>query len=368
MRIAVNTRFLLKNKLTGLGHFTLEVVRQLVLNHPDDTFIFLFDRPYDSSFVFAPNIEPIIVHPPARATLLFTIWFEWSIPAILRSSKADVFFSPDNFLSLRTRLPTLLVIHDLAYLHTPDGFKGMQLLYYRYFMPKFARRADRIATVSDATRQDILQQYDIATDKVEVVGLGLNEGFEFEGITVRQDYFVHLGTIQPRKNVIGLLRAFELYKNRTGRLTKLKFIGGKGWNDEEFYTILDKHSYKQDVELLGYRSNEEISHILNHASALLCVSYFEGFGMPVIEAQRCGCPVIASNTSSLPEASGGAALLVNPSDDNAIADAMKKIMEDSLLRAELIEKGFNNIKRFSWEKTADAIYSLLQELYKQGVP
>lgn len=362
MRIAVNTRFLLKNKLTGLGHFTLEVVRQLVVNHPDDTFIFLFDRPYDESFVFAPNIEPVVVHPPARTTILFAIWFELSIPAVLKNRKADVFLSPDNFLSLRTKVPTLLIIHDLAYLHAPDSFKKMQLSYYRYFIPKFARRADRIATVSDATRQDILRQYAIREDKVKVVGLGLNEGFGFEGIIEREDYFVHLGTIQPRKNVTGLLKAFELYKNKTGRPTKLFFIGGKGWNSDEFYSLLDKLDHKQDVQLLGYRSNEEISHILNRASALLCVSYFEGFGMPIIEAQQCGCPVIASDTSSLPEASGGAALLVNPKEEKAIAKAMETIMQDSQLRIELVKKGFENVKRFSWVKTAELIYMLLQNL------
>jgi len=362
MRIAVNTRFLIKNKLSGLGHFTLEVMKHMVTGHPEDTFIFIFDRPYDASFIFASNIEAVVIPPPARASLLFAVWFEISIPSVLRRVRADVFLSPDNFLSLRTSVPTVLVIHDLAYIHTGRDIPFLQRLYYGYFMPRYARRADHIATVSEATKADIIRQFGIADKKISVTGLGLNEGFRLEDGPAREDYFVHLGTIQPRKNVVRVLRAFEIFKRKTGRPTRLLFIGGRGWKDKEFYSVLSGLSCRNDVEMLGYRSNDEISYILNRASALLCVSYFEGFGMPIIEAQQCGCPVITSDISSMPEASGGAALLVDPYDTSAIARAMETIIADEILREELIRSGLENIRRFSWQKTSDSLYHLLQKV------
>ena len=124
MRIAINTRFLLKDKLEGIGWFTFEVVKQLVTNHPEHEFIFLFDRPYDKSFVFAKNVTPVVINPPARHPLLWYWWFEWSVPYALKKHKIDLFFSPDGYLSLKTNVPTVIVMHDLAFEHHPEDVQG----------------------------------------------------------------------------------------------------------------------------------------------------------------------------------------------------------------------------------------------------
>lgn len=363
MRIAVNTRFLLKGKLTGLGHYTMEVLKNLVLAHPEDQFLFLFDRPYHPDFIFASNIEPVVIVPQARTPLLFLIWYEVGVTRILKKMKADVFFSPDNFLSLRSKVPTLLVIHDLAYQHIPESLSTVQLWYYRYFMPRFARKAAHIATVSEATKKDISRSLNIEPSRITVAGLGLNEGIVRHHISEKEDYFIHLGTIQPRKNVLRLLDAFDRYKEVSGKNTKLLFVGSKGWKDAAFYARLRQSKFKQDIHILGYKSNEEISDLLSRSLGLICVSLFEGFGMPVIEAQHCGCPVIASNVSSLPEASGKAAILVDPMKVNEICDAMIKLEKDAALREKLIYQGYENAEKYSWTKTSDIIYSLLRDIF-----
>ncbi len=362
MRIGVNARFLIKDKMAGLGHYTFEVVKRWVKSHPEDQFVLFFDRPFDDQFVFASNIEAVVLSPPARTPVLFVIWYEISLVAAIQHKKVDVLFSPDNFMSLRTRVPTLLVIHDLAYLYTPESLSMVQLMYYRYFMPRFARKASRIATVSHTTKHDIVKQFQINPAKIEVAGLGLNEGIVRGNDTEKEDYFVHIGTIQPRKNVVRLIDAYDRYRDATGNSTKLIFIGGKGWKDSAFYRRMKQSKYCQDIDVAGYKSNEEISALLHKAKALLSISTFEGFGMPIIEAQQCGCPVIASNVSSLPEASGGAALLVDPLNIDDIAEAMKVIAEDDELRLDLMSRGFKNADQYSWDKTANTLYQMLTSI------
>ncbi len=140
MRIAVNTRLLLKGKLEGIGWFTYQTLERMVRDHPEHEFIFFFDRPYDPQFIFASNVTPVVVHPQARHPILFYIWFEWRIPHLLRKYKADLFLSPDSYMSLSTKVPTCLVIHDLAFEHYPEHFVLSHRLYWRHFSPLFAIR------------------------------------------------------------------------------------------------------------------------------------------------------------------------------------------------------------------------------------
>ena len=149
MKIAVNTRLLLKNKLEGIGWFTYESLKRIVLSHPEHDFYFIFDRKYDDEFVFAKNVTPIVVGPPARHPLLHFIWYEISIPRVLKRINPDVFISPDAFLSLSSKYPDLIVIHDLNFEHFPEYMPWLWRSYYRYFTPRYAKKAKRIATVSE---------------------------------------------------------------------------------------------------------------------------------------------------------------------------------------------------------------------------
>ena len=177
MRIAVNTRLLIKGKLEGMGWFTHEVVKRLVQEHPEDEFIFFFDRPYSPEFIYGDNVTAVVLFPPARHPVLFYLWFEWAVASALKKYRADVFLSPDNFLCLRTNVKTTLVTHDLAHLHFPGQLPFSQRSYYRHFVPKFNRRADRIVTVSEYTKADIVRQYGIAPEKIAVAYNGCRDIF-----------------------------------------------------------------------------------------------------------------------------------------------------------------------------------------------
>jgi len=161
MNIAVNTRFLIKDKLEGIGLFTYETLMRITRNHPEHNFFFLFDRKFDPSFVFSDNVTPIVMWPQARHPVLWYYWFEVAIPKMLNKINADVFLSTDGFLSLKTDKKQVLVIHDLAFEHFPQHMPNLQRKYCTHFTPKFAHKADKISTVSEFSKRDILSSYNI---------------------------------------------------------------------------------------------------------------------------------------------------------------------------------------------------------------
>jgi len=374
MRIAVNTRFLLKNQLEGMGWFTFEILKIMVKQHPEDQFFFLFDRLYAAEFVFAPNITPIVIPPPARHPILFYFWYEWAIPHALKQYKIDVFLSPDNFCSIRTKVPTLLVVHDLAYVHFPQFLRLRELLYYRYFMPKFVKRANRIVTVSNFTKQDIVQQFGVSPEKIEVAYNGIRAMFqpikEEEKIAFQEkytegcDYFFYVGAIHPRKNIHRLIEAFNKFKTNTNSTTKLVLAGRFRWQTNEVTLAFEKATHKEDILFLGYIEEEILPKLMAAALGLVYVSHFEGFGVPLLEAMYCEIPIIAANTSSLPEVAGNAALLVNPDDSIAIGEAMERIDKASPLRLALINEGKKQREKFSWQASATTVYKALQAIVK----
>jgi len=371
MRIAVNTRLLLKGKLEGIGWFSYETLKRIVRNHPEHQFIFIFDRPYAEEFIFAENVTPVVVGPPARHPFLFYLWFELQIPRVLKKYRADVFLSPDGYLSLNTKVPQLAVIHDISFAHRPGDIPAMKRWYYNYFFPKFARKAARIATVSNYSKTDIVQTYRIGAEKVDVVYDGCNEDFRpvsneeqkliREKYTVGVPYFLFVGALHPRKNVAGLLRAFDDFKSGTGRNEKLLIVGGEMHKTGEIADTWQKMQFKNDVVFTGRVAQEELYGIFGAALALTFVPFFEGFGIPILEAMYAGIPVICSNTTSMPEVGGDAVLYVEPGNVRQIAKAMAKIASDSDLRDELIALGFTQKQNFSWNKTAGLLWESIKQ-------
>ncbi len=370
MRIAVNTRFLLKNKMEGVGLFTHEVLKRLVQQHPGDEFIFFFDRPSDPSFVYGNNVKAVILPPPARHPLLFLWWFEWSVARALKKYKPDVFLSPDNFLTLNTSAKTVLVTHDLAHLHFPGQLSFLYRNYYRIMSPHFNRRADRIVAVSHFTKNDIVKQYGIAPEKISVACNGCDEIFKPMGEQAKssvreqysdgQPYFFFVGAIHPRKNVHRLIAAFDTFKSATDSPAKLLIAGRFAWKAGAVKTAFEQAVHQKDIQFLGYVNNEKLAELMGGALACTYVSLFEGFGIPILQAMYCDVPVITSNTSSMPEVAGGAALLVNPGSTAEIANAMQQIWQDAHLRNTLVTKGRAQRQRFSWQKAADVVYAALR--------
>jgi glycosyltransferase involved in cell wall biosynthesis len=371
LKIIVNTRLLLKDKLEGLGWFTYETLKRITQQHPEHEFIFLFDRKFDQEFIFSDNITPIIVYPQARHPFLFYLWFEHSIPKILKKVKPDLFLSPDGYLSLSTDIKSLPVIHDLNFEHYPKDMPWLYSKYYRYFFPKFAKKATRIATVSNFSKQDIINLYGIVQDKIDVVYDGVNEIYKpisesekkitLKKYTNGKPYFVFVSSLHPRKNISNLFKSFELLKKDGYPEIKLLVVGAKKWWTANTKNIYQQMKYKDDVIFCGRLLPAELNKVICSALAMTYVSYFEGFGIPILEAFRCNTPVITSNTSSMPEVANDAALLIDPFSPSSICNAMKQIINDSSVREKLILKGQIREKQFSWQKTADKLWNSIEK-------
>lgn len=371
MRIAVNTRLLLKGKLEGIGWYTHQMLERIVKAHPEHEFIFFFDRPYDESFVFGPNVTPVVVHPQARHAVLFYLWFEWSIPAMLRKYKADLFLSTDGLCSLRTKVPTCLVMHDLAFEHYPEHLKLSHRLYLKEWSPKFARKAKRIVTVSEYSKKDIAERYRIFPEKIDVTYNGAHPAYrplsweEREAVkaeyTKGEEYFVFAGALHPRKNVVALLQAFIKFKKRHRSPIKLVIVGRMAWKFKELAALRETMPFKNDVVWPGYLGVEKLSKVIGAAYALVYPSLFEGFGIPILEALKCGVPGVVSNTSSMPEVAGDAALLIDPKDVDDIAAKMGTIYKDEALRSKLVAAAAQQSARFDWDQSAVQLWDSMMQ-------
>jgi glycosyltransferase involved in cell wall biosynthesis len=377
MIIAVNTRLLLSGKLEGFGWFTMETLSRMTRNHPEHQFVFIFDRTYSNEFIFSQNITPVVLFPPTRHPFLWILWFELQIPRVLKKYKADLFFSPDGYLSLNTRVKQLAAIHDINFVHRPKDLPWLKARYYNFFFPRFARKARRIVTVSSFSKEDIHQTYHIDKDKIDVVYNGINTLYkpttEKEKEIIKgnyskgKEYFLFIGSLHPRKNIVGLLNAFDAFRDSVASDVKLMIVGGSMFKTGEIEQTYSRMRYKEEVIFTGRVSSEALHQLLGAALALTFVPFFEGFGIPVIEAMSAGVPVICSNTTSLPEVGGQAVLYVDPYEITQIKDAMVKIYEDTDYRQSLIEAGFVQKEKFSWDKTAGLVWESITHCMKEGI-
>lgn len=308
----------------------------------------------------------MVIPPAARHPFLFYIWFELMLPGALQKSGADIFLSPDGFLSLRSEVPAIAVMHDLNFEHNPLDLPWLVRKYYLHYFPKFAAHAARIATVSEFSKNDICSLYSIPEDKIDVVYNGAGEQFiplpHSEQLRVKtqfadgKDYFLYVGALHPRKNLANLFKAFDHFKESDIKGMKLLVVGARYWWTEGIKHAYESMCYKDDVVFTGRISSADLRKVIASAFALTYVSYFEGFGIPLVEAFNCDTPVITSNITSMPEVAGDAALLVDPFNHLSIAGAMEQIVKDAKLRNQLIEKGRIRRHKFSWQMTAEKLW------------
>jgi len=367
LKIAVNTRLLIRNRLEGIGWFTFETLKRIVEQHPEEEFFFLFDRRPDPSFLFGKNVTPVVIGPQARHPFLFITWFEWSVPRALRRIRPDLFLSPDGYLSLSAKVPSLAVIHDLNFEHFPEDLPWMVRHYYKLFFPRFARKAKRIATVSEFSRDDISSTYSIDKSLIDVVYNGANEKFvpvsqevaeqTREELSMGQPYFLFVGSLHPRKNLARLFAAFDLFKQRTDSKVKLLVVGEKKWWTSEIRSAFEGSVHRGDILFSGRLEPEVLCRVTASALASVYVSYFEGFGIPIVEAFRCGVPVITADATATAEVAGGSALLADPFDVKSIAESLKAVAEQPDLRRDLVRKGFERAEDFTWQKSADRLWA-----------
>lgn len=375
MTIAVNTRLLLPGRLDGIGWFTFETLRRITTQHPEHQFLFLFDRKPDPQYRFSDNVRLVRIGPPARHPVLWWLWFELSLPYILRKYKADLLLSPEGMLSLRTKVPTLEVIHDLNFEHAPDYLRPSHQRFMTHFSPRYAQRAQRIATVSEFSKRDIVATYGIDPGKVDVVYDGSHEGYHplspEEQVSVRQQYtggapyFIFIGTISKRKNLAGTMLAFERFKQEHPSEVKLLVVGHRFNWPEEMEQLYLSLAHRKDILFFGRAEAAQLAQLLGASLCLVYCSLFEGFGIPIVEAFQAEVPVITSTLTSMPEVSGDAALLVDPTDIQAIADAMQQLASSPTLCQELVAKGRARRDLFSWDRSANLLWQSLETLLQE---
>lgn len=372
MKIVVNTRLLRKDQMDGIGWFTYNTLKKITKENPDIEFHFLFDSGIDKRFLFSENIIPHNLFPPAKHALLNIMWFEWSVKKVLKKIEPDLFLSPDGILCLGWKGKQYSVIHDLNFVHIPEVLKYSNRKYYNYFFPRYTKKADRIGTVSEYSRQDIINTYKTNGERIDVLYNGINSFYHPVDSNIKiqtrnkytqgEDYFVFIGTLSPRKNILALMKAFEIYKSITNKATRLIIAGSGMYKTNELVAYKSEMLFGKDVIFTGRLTDRDLNDVLASALSLVFVPLFEGFGIPVIEAMQCDVPVIASNVTSLPEIISDAGLLVNPENIHEIAGAMIKIDEEKTLRKELIQKGRIRKTFFSWDKTSDLLWDSVKKI------
>ncbi|MBU3659533.1 MAG: glycosyltransferase family 4 protein [Flavobacteriales bacterium] len=365
-RIGINARNILPKKMEGFGHYSYEITKRICESHPEHEFILFFDRAVDSSLKFPPNVKTVVLFPPTRHPFLWVLWFEFSLPLALKKHKIDVFWSPDGFCSLLTSVTQIITIHDINFEYYPKDVPRLVRMYFQYFFPKFARKAKHILTVSNYSKQDISKTYSISEQKISVVynapnhlykpittdkKLAIKKEFSFGS-----NYFLFVGSIHPRKNIQRLIEGFALAKKDLHDL-KLVIVGSAMWKDK-FLQI--PKEIEKDIIFLGHLPLDKLTRVTASAFALTYIPYFEGFGIPLVEAMKCGVPILAANATCLPEIARNAAIYCDAFNINSIASGMIELFNNEKLRNELSQNGLKRSQEFDWDQSAEKIWEVIK--------
>lgn len=285
---------------------------------------------------------------------------QWRIDGFARLAGASLAHYPANVGLLRGNLPFVLTLHDLSFLRHPEWYTRSRALYYRLAASRSAHRARRIITGSAYTKADIIQRLGIPEDLIDVTPYGVRpvfrpvdyaaQGEAIEALEIPDQYFVYAGTLEPRKNLPRLIRAWD--QTASEHPFDLVIVGREGWKLDAFQSALLGARHRDRIHCVGHLPEAQLIAVISAARAFLWPSLFEGFGLPPLEAMACGTPVLSSNTSSLPEVCGDAAILVDPLNVEAIADGIRRLATDNRLREDYRLRGRARAKQFTWDRTA----------------
>ena len=373
MKIVVNTRHITPQGYDGIGRFTFEIFKRLALQQPQHEFVFLFDRPFDKKYITASNITGKVLFPPTKHAWLIKCWYQLSLTWFLKRNKADIFVSTDGLLSNYTHTPQLAVIHDLNFIHVPD-LKSSYTQFFKKFYAQSASKAARIATVSQFSKQDIAGNYHVPLSKIDVVYNAAADFYKPLPLHTQQEirnqytsgkpYFIFVGSLHQRKNIIRILQAFEALSSEQNQF-HLVIAGNLRWASRDINKAYEAMQHKNKVVFTNRISDTQLHQLLASAKALVYPSLFEGFGIPIIEAFACHVPVIAGNNSAMPEIAGNAALLVDANCTEAIKNAMAQIVTQPDICSNLIESGKIRVQYFNWDKSASAMWQSILNTISQ---
>ncbi|GAB4218986.1 MAG: glycosyltransferase family 1 protein [Candidatus Microgenomates bacterium] len=297
------------------------------------------------------------------------LWSQIFLPIELYKNKEiDVFFSPAHYLPRFCPVPSVVTIHDLSYLYYPQDFLKKDLFQLKYWTNYSIKQAKKIIAVSKTTKKDIIKNNHLPENKVEVVYNGFEKNIKYDkSIDVKFEaannpFILYVGTLQPRKNIQTLIKAFEKLKKIYPEF-KLIIAGKKGWLYEKIFQLVQNLGLENDVYFTDYVSDLQLMFLYKNAFCFVMPSFYEGFGIPVLEAMSYNCPVISSFSSSLPEIAGEAALYFDPKNEYDLVEKLKLLKENKQLKNELIKKGQKRINEFSWQKCADETLKVIQSAF-----
>jgi glycosyltransferase involved in cell wall biosynthesis len=365
MLIGIDASRAVLHQRTGTEAYAYFLIQALIALTKDSKYglrLYFNQPPPADLFQKFPHVEFCVI-PFTR------MWTHIRLARELQRRPPDVFFTPAHVIPFFYRGPSVATIHDLGYHYFPSAHTKSQVAYLKVSTRSNSRFAKEIIADSNATKRDLIHYYGTGSAKITVIYPGLDPDLgpvkdsRLIALTqskygIEMPYLLYIGTLQPRKNLDRLVNAFA----QSGLPHQLVLGGKPGWQTEPLLNEISslEESVRARVLLAGYIAEGDKAALLSGAKALVYPSLYEGFGFPVLEAQVCGTPVLAANSSSLPEISGGSALLVDPMDVGAIARGMRSIVEDSMLRQELIDKGFKNTNHFDWQKTAENVLVVLE--------
>ena len=356
---------------TGTEIYSVHVIRELLRLGRQHQFRLYTNGALPAGLLWS-GVAP--AHVEIRSIPFPRLWTHSRLSLETLIHEPDVLFIPAHVLPVFHPRRSIVTVHDLGYLHYPEAHTSHARRYLDWSTRWNAHRATAVLADSEATRSDLIRFYDAAPQKIHVVYLGrdarlnrvtdlsrLDEIRARYGLVGR--YLLYVGTLQPRKNLERVVQAFERICGLPD-LADLQLVlaGKQGWLYETLFRQVAHAGLQGRVIFPGYVADADLGALLSGAEAFVFPSLYEGFGIPVLEAGGCGVPVITSNTSSLPEVAGDAALLVDPLDVDAIADAMYRLVTDASLRAELARRGLENVRRFSWEKCARETLAILESV------
>lgn len=352
-------------KRVGIGEYAFELLRQF-----SSSKWLRASKVQNLKFIIYLKNKPLSDLPKEGENWKYRVigpkkfWTQLALPLdlYLRKPRPSVFFTPSHYAPRFSPIPSAISIMDLSYIKYPELFKKNDLYQLRNWTSYSVKKSSKIFTISLASKNDIIKEYKLPESKVIVIYPGLKPMSE-KPKSFMGKYILFVGTLQPRKNIVRLVEAFSKIKDKYPNLVLL-VVGKKGWLFEEILNSPKKFGVEDKVRFLDFVKDEEMPGLYKKAQCFVLPSLYEGFGLPVLEAMKYGCPVILSNISSLPEAGGNAALYFNPQDPNDIAKKLNKVLSDEKLRSEMVKKGYEQVKKFSWEKTARETLKVLESIAK----
>lgn len=322
MKILVNTRLLRKSRTDGIYRYAYEILSRLVFLRPQDQFIFLFDRPFDSSFIFAPNVKGVFFPFPTISAFSIRRWFDIIMPAFVRFFKPDVIFSPDGFVPLiPSGIPIINTVHDLNFLHQPEWIPSGFRHFYLHTFRQYVARSNFIITVSHTSKEDIVRQLQVPAEKVAVIYNGVSPFFLTErtySFPMNRPYFLYVGSIHQRKNILRLQEAF-IHFNQKHHLRYMLILAGK--NLFGSYILLKD----PNIKFIENPEDSQLYALYSNALGVVNVSLFEGFGIPLIEAMAFNLPLLLSDIPVFREITRSRAIFVDPHDVMAIAQGFEQL-------------------------------------------